>query len=86
MRAVVLTGARQAGKSTDVAELLPGSRRYVSLDDLDVLDLARHDPEALLGGVAPLTLDEVQREPWLLERHRASPRTGGRRAERRSRS
>lgn len=67
MPAVVLTGARQTGKSTLVAELLPGSRRYLSLDDLDVLDLARHDPEALLGGDTPLTLDEVQREPRLLE-------------------
>jgi predicted AAA+ superfamily ATPase len=67
MPVVVLTGARQTGKSTLVAALLPGRRRYVSLDDLDVLDLARHDPEALLGDDVPLTLDEVQREPRLLE-------------------
>jgi predicted AAA+ superfamily ATPase len=66
MPAVVLTGARQTGKST-LAEHLTGSvRRYRSLDDFDVLDAARRDPEALVGGAEPVTLDEVQREPGLL--------------------
>ena len=41
-------------------------RRFLSLDDLDVLDAARRDPEALLGGNWPVTIDEVQREPNLL--------------------
>ncbi len=63
MPAVVLTGARQTGKSTLVEKLVPGERRYRSLDDFDVRDAARRDPEALLGGADPLTLDEVQREP-----------------------
>ena len=66
MPAVVLTGARQTGKSTLVEQLVPGERRYRSLDDFDVRDAARRDPEALLGGDDPLTLDEVQREPGLL--------------------
>lgn len=66
MPAVVLTGARQTGKSTLVEKLVPGDRRYRSLDDFDVRDAARRDPEALLGGDDPLTLDEVQREPALL--------------------
>lgn len=66
MPAVVVTGARQTGKSTLAAERVPGSRRYASLDDLDVLDAARRDPEALVGGTKPVTLDEVQREPALL--------------------
>jgi len=66
MPAVVLTGARQTGKSTLVEKLVPGERRYRSLDDFDVRDAARRDPEALLGGADPLTLDEVQREPGLL--------------------
>ena len=38
MPAVVVTGARQTGKSTLARELTPG-RSYRSLDDLDVLDL-----------------------------------------------
>ena len=66
MPAVVVTGARQTGKSTLAQELTSGSRRFFTLDDLDVLDAARRDPEALLGGSQPVTLDEVQREPDLL--------------------
>ena len=66
MPAVVVTGARQTGKSTLAEQLVPGRRRYLSLDDLDVLDAARRDPEALVGGSEPVTLDEVQREPGLL--------------------
>ena len=66
MPAVVVTGARQAGKSTLAAELVPGKRRYVSLDDLDVLDLAQREPDALVGGSTPITIDEVQRQPALL--------------------
>lgn len=73
MPAVVVTGARQTGKSTLVAQRAPGlsvaqagTRRYASLDDLDVLDAARRDPEVLVGGRDAVTLDEVQREPGLL--------------------
>ncbi len=66
MPAVVVTGARQTGKSILVRDLTPGGRRYVSLDDLDALDAARRDPQALVGGEQPVTLDEVQREPALL--------------------
>jgi hypothetical protein len=66
MPAVVVTGARQTGKSTLVAERMSGVRRYATLDDLDVLDAARRDPETLLGGRTAITLDEVQREPELL--------------------
>ena len=66
MPAVVVTGARQTGKSTLAHELTPGDRRYLSLDDLDVQDLARRDPDSLLEGDRYITLDEVQREPDLL--------------------
>ena len=66
MPAVVVTGPRQAGKSTLVQQLAPGNRRYRSLDDLDVLDAAQRDPETLVGGHESITLDEVQRAPELL--------------------
>src|SRR5581483_657579 len=66
MPATVLTGARQTGKSTLAEHLVPGPRRYVTLDDLDVLDVANRDPDDLVGGAEALTLDEVQREPALL--------------------
>ena len=66
MPAVVVTGARQTGKSTLAEHLVEGARRYHSLDDFDVLDAARRDPEALMGGAQPVTIDEVQRAPGLL--------------------
>lgn len=64
MPAVILSGARQTGKST-LAQTLSG-RRYWTLDDLDVREVARRDPDQLLGGEAPVTVDEVQRDPGLL--------------------
>ena len=48
MPAVVVTGARQTGKSTLVRDLLPGERRFFTLDDLDIVDLARRDPYSLV--------------------------------------
>ena len=65
MPAVIVTGARQTGKSTLAEYLVSGSRRYASLDDLDVLDTARRDPDVLVDGSEPVTLDEIQREPTL---------------------
>jgi uncharacterized protein len=64
---VVVTGLRQAGKTT----LLRGDaslrqRRYLTLDDFATLEAARQDPEGLLAGDEPLTIDEVQRSPDLL--------------------
>ncbi len=66
MPAVVVTGARQTGKSTLVKMLTPENRPYYSLDEIDVFDLARRNPDALVEGAANVTLDEVQREPGLL--------------------
>jgi predicted AAA+ superfamily ATPase len=63
MPAVVVTGARQTGKNTLVAGSAQGKRRYASLDDLDVLDVARRDPEALVGGPLPVT-PGVLAAPW----------------------
>ena len=64
MPAVVVTGARQTGKST-LAHAL-NTRRYHTMDDLDALDMAEKDPDRLLAGDAPITIDEVQRVPKLL--------------------
>lgn len=66
MPVTVVTGARQAGKSTLVRELLPGRLPYYSLDDLDVRAQAERAPEELLGRAKQLVLDEVQRVPELL--------------------
>jgi predicted AAA+ superfamily ATPase len=61
---VVLTGARQTGKTT-LAQALPHLRTFVSLDDLGILGQAQTDPDSLLGS-RPVTVDEVQRAPELL--------------------
>ena len=67
MPAVVVTGARQTGKTTLARELAPGrGRRYLALDDLDSLEALQADPAGLLGGAEPLTLDEVQNFPQVL--------------------
>lgn len=66
MPVVVVTGARQTGKSTLVADLLPGRRAYHTLDDLEVRALAERTPDELVGRPGPMVLDEVQRVPDLL--------------------
>lgn len=64
---VVLTGARQVGKSTLLLNAKPfRDWRYHSLDEFDVLDQARRDPEALWAGTDRVILDEVQKAPDLL--------------------
>lgn len=64
---VVLTGARQTGKST-LVQHLPSAhgRLYQTLDDFDVLARAERFPETLLEEGDRLALDEVQRAPQLL--------------------
>ena len=81
MPVVVVTGARQTGKTTLAQRLAPGPRRFTTLDDLDALDAAQHDPDRLLGGRDAITLDEIQRAPSLLaaiKRHVDSGRMPGR--------
>lgn len=66
MPVVVVTGARQTGKTTLARELMPSpERRYLTLDRMEILDQARSQPDSLVQET-PLTLDEVQREPNLL--------------------
>jgi predicted AAA+ superfamily ATPase len=64
---VVLTGARQTGKSTLLQQESPfKSWRYLNLDDLDVLAMANRRPEELCALSNHLVIDEVQRSPGLL--------------------
>src|SRR4030042_5599527 len=66
---VLLTGARQVGKSTLAQAMISKSwpARYLTLDDRTVLDAALRDPDALIGEPSePVILDEVQRAPDLL--------------------
>lgn len=77
---VIITGARQTGKSTLARELGGEERTYLTLDDYAVLDQAQNAPDTLVsrGDFSPrdfsadfdigpsLTLDEIQRAPGLL--------------------
>lgn len=64
---VVLTGARQTGKTTLVSrDPRTAGRVYRSLDDYDLLERAEAYPDLVVEEAERLTLDEVQRVPGLL--------------------
>ena len=64
---IVLTGARQVGKSTLLLNSPPFREwRYHTMDDFDTLLQVRQDPEGLWAGVEQVVLDEVQKAPELL--------------------
>ena len=63
---VLITGARQTGKSTMLKHMAVESRRYISLDNPNVRALAQSDPETFLDLYpAPIIIDEVQYAPAL---------------------
>ena len=64
---LLLTGARQVGKTTLLRHLGGSERTYVSLDDPLVLSLAREDPALFMQRFpAPVLIDEIQYAPQLL--------------------
>ncbi len=64
---VLLTGARQVGKTTLLRRLSQGERTYVTLDDPLVLNLAKADPALFLQRFPPpVLIDEIQYAPELL--------------------
>lgn len=64
-KAVLVTGARQVGKTT-MLKHLSDERTYVSLDDTDVLLLAKQDPKLFfMRFKPPIIIDEVQKAPEL---------------------
>lgn len=64
-KVILITGARQVGKSTLVKELC-GKDRTVTLDDITLRELAQNDPKLfLMNYPGPLIIDEVQYAPNL---------------------
>jgi predicted AAA+ superfamily ATPase len=67
--AILLTGPRQAGKTTmlrSLAEKENIGREYVLLDDLTVRDMAKNDPAMFLQiHKPPVLIDEIQYAPEL---------------------
>jgi len=66
---VLLTGARQVGKSTLAQGLIETSwnATYLTMDDRATLDAALRDPDGFVSGTpTPVVIDEVQRAPDLM--------------------
>ncbi len=66
-KVIVVTGARQVGKSTMLKHCAP-SRTYISLGRPDIRMLANTEPELFLQRYkAPVIIDEIQYAPVLLD-------------------
>ena len=64
-KCVLVTGARQTGKSTMLKKLFP-DRKYVSLDDPFIEEQAREQPNMfMMLNQPPVIFDEIQRSPEL---------------------
>ena len=66
-KVVLVTGPRQVGKTTLLKKLMESTdRKYVSLDDIAMRNLAKNDPETFIKTFPPpLFIDEVQYAPEL---------------------
>ena len=65
-KVLLLTGARQVGKSTLVNSIKEKERTYITLDDLNLRELAQNDPKLfLMNYERPIIIDEVQYAPNL---------------------
>lgn len=64
---ILVTGARQVGKTTLLQHASSQGRNYVTLDDPLILELARADPALFMQRFPPpVLIDEVQYAPGLL--------------------
>ena len=68
-KVLLVTGARQVGKTTMLKHLAEGTNRvYVTMDDLMARDLANRDPALFFQRYKPpILIDEIQKAPRLLE-------------------
>ncbi len=63
---VLVTGARQVGKSTLLRSIMPQGMRYITMDDYRLVQQAQEDPIGLLEEYGtPLCIEEVQYAPEL---------------------
>lgn len=63
---VLVSGPRQAGKTTLVRQFSGAARRFVTLDDETTLLAARSDPAGLIRSLDSAVIDEIQRAPALI--------------------
>ncbi len=64
---IMVTGARQVGKTTFLQHLSQSNRTYISLDDPRILALAKSDPALFMQRFPPpVLIDEIQYAPEIL--------------------
>ena len=64
---LLMTGPRQVGKTTLLEMCLEKNREYITLDDLDVRQMAQNDPGLFIQTYnMPIIIDEMQYAPQLL--------------------
>lgn len=64
---ILVTGPRQVGKTTILRHMSQSGRRYVTLDDPILAQLAKDEPKLFLQRFAPpVLIDEIQYAPELL--------------------
>jgi predicted AAA+ superfamily ATPase len=71
-RVVLISGPRQAGKTTLARMFSDRDRPYITLDDAGTLNAAKADPTGFIRGINRAVIDEVQRAPDLMLAIKAS--------------
>lgn len=71
-RVVLISGPRQAGKTTLARMFSDRDRPYITLDDAGTLNAAKADPTGFIRGIKRAIIDEVQRAPDLMLAIKAS--------------
>lgn len=71
-RVVLISGPRQAGKTTLARMFSHKDRPYITLDDASTLNAAKADPTGFIRGIKRAVIDEVQRAPDLMLAIKAS--------------
>ena len=62
---LLISGARQVGKSTLVLHL--NIENYITLDDINIYEMAKNNPKGFIESLEkPVIIDEIQRLPQLL--------------------
>ena len=65
-KVILVTGPRQVGKTTLLKHILGDAYTYVTLDDINELDVAKSDPKLFfLNNPGKIIIDEVQNAPEL---------------------
>lgn len=63
-KVILITGPRQIGKTTTLKHLFGTSYHYVTLDDINEIEIAKNDPKLFFKNHSlPIIIDEVQLSP-----------------------